>query len=140
MPQREFLYQERRGGRIYQPETIDAFYLEAREPTGESLAGMRVMRGTGRFNRERIHLRAGKFGTLSIERAPDAVKRHLRRLRPQEAERLDEIDADIERLQAERRELMATAWAKGHVITLKEITDMADAHLAARRERVASNG
>lgn len=59
------------------------------------------------------------------------VKKKIRRLRPQEAEAITECDAVIADLQSRlnearvaRAELVAAAWQRAHVVTLKEIEEM----------------
>lgn len=63
-----------------------------------------------------------------IDRTAASLKSAVRRLRPQEAELLKEIDAKIKEavavvttLRGERKALMSEAWTKAHVVRLAEI-------------------
>lgn len=74
------------------------------------------------------------------------LKRVVRKLRAQEAERLAELDAEIARLNDDlrdarlrRQELLQEAFTKGHVLTLaeaKEIADEKEREVAKRRAEV----
>ena len=52
-------------------------------------------------------------------------REHIRRIRPQEAASLDELDAQISTLQAERKVLLTETWNKGHSIPLAEMKRLA---------------
>ena len=52
-------------------------------------------------------------------------REHIRRIRPQEAERMDELDAQIRKLQDERTALNTEAWNKGHIVSLAEMKRLA---------------
>jgi len=76
-----------------------------------------------------------------------AVKRILRRLRPQEAEQLAAIDARLEQakralaeIRGERDEAVRRAFAKGHVVTVSELTEMAEHHERRPSDQRGSDG
>ena len=64
------------------------------------------------------------------------VRRYFRRCRPEEHGRLQAIDEDIVRVEAHlrllrttRREALADAWRRGHVVTVQELRERAEARL-----------
>lgn len=73
----------------------------------------------------------GRFVTV---RSAGDVKAHLRRIRPQEASELDEIDRQLAALHALRRAKQVEAWRKGHVVTFKEIGEWAAEWQQAKQE------
>ena len=50
---------------------------------------------------------------------------YFRRIRPQEAVRLDELDAQIKKLHSEKKALLAEAWKKSHIVSLAELKRLA---------------
>ncbi len=75
--------------------------------------------------------RKSNEGSQEVPRTAAGVKAVLRRLRPEEAAQLDEIDAQIteaqERLAALRKEREAKvkeAWTRAHVVRLAEVEAM----------------
>lgn len=68
-----------------------------------------------------------------VESTAAGVKQAVRRIRPQEAERLAAIDAEIEAheqaigaLRQERREVVTVAWTNGHVVRVAEVAPQGD--------------
>ena len=76
------------------------------------------------INKSEIRVSAGSYGT-TVRTAGD-VKNFVRRLRPEEAAELDEIDGQLAELQARRRAVMEKAWQRGHVVTLTELREVAE--------------
>ena len=68
----------------------------------------------------RSHGRLWDFGPKHL-----TPRDYIRRIRPQEAERMDELDAQIRKLQDERTALNTEAWNKGHVVSLAEMKRLA---------------
>lgn len=86
------------------------------EATGQKIAGKFEVHGRG----------AIAAGPLTAE----GVKGVIRELRPQEAEELDAIDAEVAELerrlgtlQTRRREVLQAGFQKGHVVTLKQVRE-----------------
>lgn len=108
------------------------------------LAGGSFREGTGKFDKNQLelHTRFGGGGRNFInliQATPDAVKRVLRRLRPQEAAVIQAIDADIEAakqrvrdLEERRKQLIREAFTRGNVVPLKEVVEMATETLKKR--------
>ena len=68
----------------------------------------------------RSHGRLWDFGPKHL-----TPRDYIRRIRPQEAASLDELDAQISTLQAERKVLLTETWNKGHIIPLAEMKRLA---------------
>lgn len=108
---------------------------------------IREVEGTGRFEsdvlRVAVHSRDEQRPILAdgrptggnrmeqVERSAAGVKRTVRRLRPQEAEQIDLIDARIAEheaaiteLRARRTDLVRDAWSKANVVRLAEIEEL----------------
>ena len=52
-------------------------------------------------------------------------RNYIRRIRPQEAGRLDELTAQIEALWRQKRAAQAEAWKKAHIVSLAELKRLA---------------
>lgn len=155
MTQPKFLV-HRGKGRYYQSDHLRVAHREINRPKGKPFGGMQFVEGTGKYQPELTIL--ASRGPVSVDDSyetnplplnangtktsdhhgqtvpPTAagVKKVARRIRPVEAQRLDEVDDQIEALQAQvralratRAELVALAWSKAHVVTLKEVTPSA---------------
>lgn len=140
MAQPRYVVKERHN-RYVQADEVTAVREEVtraarRQPMSD--LGFTVIEGTGRYRTDVLRLlikdcrrAAGqKYGMLRplIHRSAAGVKGTLRRLRPEEAERLDALDARIEEaenaltlLRVERRDTVREAWAKAHVVRLAEV-------------------
>ena len=81
-----------------------------------------VMESTGRLDKSRIDLRTDMMN-FSVEATHDGVKEKIRRLRQQEADALDLIDAQISLLRQEREDLIKKAWQAGNTVTVKELEE-----------------
>lgn len=84
---------------------------------------------TARNPRRSDGRKGGSNVSTQVEKSAAGLKTAVRRLRPEEAARLDEKDAEIaaalERvvaLRAERSEIVREAWRRAHVVRLSEIT------------------
>jgi hypothetical protein len=71
----------------------------------------------------------------------------IRRLRPQEVEQLAAIDVRLEEaervlgeIRSERDEAVRRAFAKGHVVTVSELTEMAERHEQQLSDQRESGG
>lgn len=120
-----------------------------------SIGGIPVMEGSGRYNKTHVQFALNEAlrgdGLKGVYPArgefPVAdVKKHLRRLREEEAEQIAEFDSDIEslidelnELRKQRDELVRQAWSKAHVVTQKEIREIADKRLREIQERKAAS-
>jgi hypothetical protein len=130
--QPDFLFHPRPGRRIRRYTQADGFSVYHREitrATGRQLGGFfSVHEGTGRYDRTRIWITRKGGDSAVVPATAAGVKAGVRRLRPEEAEQLDELDARIEAakavvrgLNAERDELTKVAWRKAHVVRLSEV-------------------
>ena len=81
-----------------------------------------VMESTGRLDKSRIDLWTDMMN-FSVEATHDGVKEKIRRLRQQEADALDLIDAQISLLRLEREDLIKKAWQAGNTVTVKELVE-----------------
>lgn len=117
---------------------------------GKPIGGLfQEVEGTGRFNRKRFRVAVSKGTTargIEVSRGRElndadataaGVKKVVRVLRDQEAEKLDAIDTRIEDLErqvdearAERVEIVREAWAKGNVVRLAEMEQRAEDYQA----------
>lgn len=115
--------------------------------TGRNLGGLfREVESTGRKVKGILRIQTKDRLTLDghghqrshsehLRTAPaENVKKVIRRVRPEELTAIAEIDEVIagleERLKATRAaraDLVATAWTKGHAVTVKELEELADA-------------
>lgn len=89
-------------------------------------------------DREHFELHGKRFGYSGKFTAAD-VRRQFRRLRPQEAAVLDGIDqqitdheAALRQLRSDRAKVLKEAFAKGHMVTVKEVLAIAEQNAAAR--------
>jgi hypothetical protein len=134
--------------RIVQSTTPFVQHKAVHRPTGKSIGGFTevAVAGVDRKNvvvasRDTVYAdgRGGQGVRAHVAKTAAGLKTAVRRLRPQEAERLDEIDAEIRALreaitalQAARKNVVAEAWAKAHVVRLNEITLASDPTLRAK--------
>lgn len=112
-------------------------FMQCSEPTADEGATLRmrirfIPRGrpvlSGRDAQpDRSRVRAG-VGYQSSEMAlrRTEIRKHLRRLRPQEAAELDALDTKIRALRDERDGVLRRAWQRGHVMTVKEVREAAE--------------
>lgn len=120
--------------------------IDETRSTGRTLGGMfREVESTGRKlkgilrvqTKDRLTLDGhGRPGSHSdhVKLTPVEVKKIVRRARPEELEQLALVDQEIAHLEADlkdarsrRAEIAATAWAKAHAVTIKELEELADA-------------
>lgn len=96
--------------------------------TGKKLAHLlRISTGDGTRNatgERRDH-------TETVKAEPAAVKKLVRRVRPEELAKLEAADAEIEKAEAAlkaarlaRAEIAHEAWLKGHVVPVKELKEL----------------
>jgi hypothetical protein len=126
---------QRKPSRLFQASILKVVHPEIRKLKQASLSGFRFAHsiGTGRIDRRKLDISSPQISSyvFRVAASADGVKSVLRRLRPQEAALLDEIDSDIEQLQAQldalrerRKETLHTAWQRGNVVRLKEVEDL----------------
>jgi hypothetical protein len=155
-----FLVRVDRGGGDRRSPYLVAEEILAHHPailraTGRAIGGLfQEVEGTGRFNRKRFRITVTKGTTArGNEVSPgregeDAaataigVKKVIRRLREQEAEKLDGVDRKIAELEAKvdaarrrRVEIVREAWSRGNVVRVAEMHErvaLRDAEVAKR--------
>ena len=103
----------------------------------------RVVEGTGRFNRSVVSVGAERSSGgfewyASVPATAAGIKSAVRRIRPQERERIAEVDTQIaevkehlRQLRTRRNSYLDDAWRHGHVVTLGEVERAMDGN--ARR-------
>jgi hypothetical protein len=137
MVQPEYLlyFRWRKPARIFQASELTVEHPEIRKTSYSNLGGFRFghSTGTARIDRRKLDIRSLQVSSFVFRVAATAegVKSVLRRIRPQEAEQLDAIDADIGRLQAQldalrdqRKQALHAAWQRGNVVRLKELEEL----------------
>lgn len=116
---------------IYLCKTIDRIrltdirrveYLPITRKTGTMFGNCPVSELTGRFDKSRLYV-TSLHGNHTMQATHDGVKARLRRLRQQEADKLEAIDAQIEELRKEREAVIKLAWKNGNTVTVKELTE-----------------
>jgi hypothetical protein len=133
----------RRGRQLIEVADVDAAYPEVTRDSGRRVVGMRVMEGTGRHNRKLLRIiglnytrsgqpMASSSGTVVVQNTAESLRTAIRAVRPQELERLQAIDSEIERLRLDRQEVLKLAWQRGHVVGVGELRQKADRHLERR--------
>lgn len=126
------------------PEPVEFRYFEKYRVTHTShvkgFGDMRHRVGTGQPDKSRVYVRDETSYQYPMSTTKVDIGKTLRRIRPQEAEQLAAVDTEIDAakqrlrdLNEVRQNLLKTAFAKGHVITIKEVTERADAELAEGR-------
>ena len=134
MAQPEYVlsFRWRKPARAFQASELTVEHPEIRKIRYSNLGGFRFghSTGTGRFDHGKLDIRSPQVSSyvFRVPATAEGVKSVLRRIRPQEAEQLDAIDADIAQLQAEldalkerRKQALHTAWQRGNVVRLKEL-------------------
>jgi len=88
-----------------------------------------ISEGTGRFDKTKLELWTDVMN-YTTDATHDGVKAKIRRLRAQEADQLDAIDAELDCLRAKldclrakRQALIKLAWQNGNTVTVKELTE-----------------
>lgn len=91
-------------------------YPEKMREQRQTLGGFRMMEGTGKYRKDalEVSVRGGFdgwgrktdsfFGRIFTQTTAASVKQHIRRVRPQEALAIAEIDGEIETLQEQLRQ------------------------------------
>ena len=127
------------GRRYEQIGAINASFKEYERTRGVIGGMFRHVEGTGKFNKSVILLNIGRNARDYI-RDSDKLKQVFRRIRQQEAQQLDKLDAAIKAaelvvndLRKDRGELVKLAFQKGHTVYLNEVREVAEANLAARK-------
>jgi hypothetical protein len=143
MPQDAYLYKTPDG--VVQRDKLHVTYVE-HQRTKADLGFATLVEGTGRFDRSRLRVYAVTHG-LTVPATAAGLKTAVRRLREQEAARLEQIDAQLAALsqqandlRRERKAVLHDAFQKGHVVRLQEATERADASARAAAERAATRG
>jgi hypothetical protein len=105
--------------------------LEGVEYTRKTrVTGYMDVPGFGRINKSefsgwdktRLEIRTSS-AYLRVDSTPAGIKEKFRRLRPQEAELIDQIDSEIAAINARRQEIINQAWTRAHVVTVKELKE-----------------
>jgi len=145
MSQKPYVY---KFGRIIikQGEIRTVYYGQIMRQTGSIEVGgfgnIPTMTSTGRVNRNELRIEMTSTGRVNrnelridmnsvyvtTSATHQGVNATIRRLREQEAEILDEIDAQLTDLRKRREAILKLAWKKGHTVTVKELTRLADSH------------
>lgn len=126
--------------KIHQAAEVVVNYRRKTKATGK-LGMFTVVKGDGwdhsvvavRVNEGKVLRATGRneSGVSSAHVPPTAagLKAVMRKLRPQEAAKIAEVDAEIAELRRQeiaamkrREELVAEAWSKGNVVRLNEVT------------------
>jgi cell division protein FtsB len=127
---------DRRTPLILQTDKLHPRYLEIRvtRPMGV-VGGMLFQESvrTGKIDKNTFEFLGVKNHGFRFAATAAGVKAVLRRLRPQEASRLNEIDAEVELLKArikelgqERQLVLREAFERGHVVTVAELRQAAE--------------
>ena len=137
MAQPEYLlyFRYRKPARIFQASELMVEHPEIRKIRYSNLGGFRFghSTGTGHFDRRKLDIRSPQASSyvFRVAATAEGVKSVLRRIRLQAAEHLDAIDADIaqlqaqiEALQARRKQVLRSAWQHGNVVRLKELEEL----------------
>lgn len=109
-------------------ERFKVMYPEHRRVTGyinTVLGNIQTSESTGKKDKSRFWVNTGTI--ITIDARKEEVDKRYRRLRPEEASSLEAIDREIRGLRAKRETLLKQAWQKAHTITLKELTEKAEA-------------
>jgi hypothetical protein len=119
------------GSRPRQIDLQNVYYPEITKPFKTlnipGLGTIQKVKGTGRYKHGFLSLVFSRAGTaVTIAASHDAIKATIRIMRDDEAAKLDALDAQIAELHGQRDALLADAWAKGHAVTVKELTAIAD--------------
>lgn len=135
----------RNGAKVahYTTDVLHVREVDETRSTGRNLGGLfREIENTGRKIKGVLRVSTGRGAldgrgqtrehSLHVHTTPVEVKKQVRRVRPEENDLLIAKDADIlfaetvlKTLRSERAELAATAWAKAHVVTVKELETLA---------------
>lgn len=105
---------------------LRASYWPLMRDSGRRMAGMIISEPTGKVDRGRLRVSCGG-DSQTVPATRDGVGAQVRRMRPQEFEQLEALNARIRALKLERRELKELAWRKAHVVTVKELVELAEA-------------
>lgn len=112
---------------LQQAETLRVTHPKVME--FKDKGGYREAIDTGRVLTKELEIRGGAHHDVTrLARTAAAVKSVVRRLRPEEAAVLDEIDTEIAAVTARLKELRSqraaavqAAWTKAHVVRLAEV-------------------
>lgn len=129
----EFVIHDGRRARLV--SSFSAHYAERRRDSGKRIMGMPVLEWTGTYDKSRIGILSGGVGRTGIPATAAGVKKHLRRIRPQELERIQALDEEIRMLSRKRAALIREAFTRGHVVTLAEVKAKADANAELWKKR-----
>ena len=124
MTQKPFMF---KSGRIFRfSEIRHVMYEPVMRTTGHvHLSGFgdsQVIEYTGEVDRKKLRVQTGYYH-YTVDATHDGVREKIRRLRQQEAEALDLIDAQISLLRQEREDLIKKAWQAGNTVTVKELVE-----------------
>jgi Lhr-like helicase len=136
MSQRPYILNYRwKPGAIFQASTLKVEFPEVRKISYHTLAGMKIghATGTGRIDKRHLDIRSPEVDgyVFRVPLSAPGVKSVVRRIRPSEAAVLDDLDAQIEALQAQlaalkeqRRSALKRAWDKANVVRLREVLEL----------------
>lgn len=105
------------------------FYEPIRKRVGSvrvaGLGNIPTLENTGKVDKSRLVVNTGHL--ISVPASKAEVHKRYRKLRPEESRRINDIDRRINELRLEREALLREAWDKGHVVTVKELVELAEA-------------
>lgn len=103
-----------------------------------SVGGMtfQAKKDTGKYDHSRVIVsfdRAARSVVIALRRP--VIHKTLRLVRTDERIEIERIDAQIMSLRAQRAEVVARAWDKGHSVTIEALTKLADHQEDIRKEK-----
>jgi len=75
-------------------------------------------------NKSRLFIKPYIGHQFNIPKKADEVKKHIRKIRPEEMAIVDQINREISDLKEKREQVIRDAWAKAHVVTIKELESL----------------
>lgn len=130
-----------RAARFVTAPDFVAYESEINVPTGNTIAGFREVRGTGKMDKTVVSIRSTGEPSVSghgtkrewrqtIRRTAADVKKSVRKVRPEEEAILAQHDLAIAELEEAlktarlaRAEAVADAWDRAHVVRLQEVEE-----------------
>ena len=136
MSQRPYILNYRwKPGALFQASTLKVEFPELKKISYHTLAGMKIghATGAGRIDKRHLDIRSPEVDGY-VFRAPvsaPGVKSMPRRIRPSEDAVLDDLDRQIEALQAQlaalkeqRKGELKRAWDRANVVRLREVLEL----------------
>lgn len=129
---------------VHVGDEFTAQFPEINRDTGRTIGGMfRVVEGSGKYDRRHVSMWLSKINhSVSVPVTSDGIKSALREMRPDDRDRLADIDTEMGDLQArldalrtERGRLLHEAFKRGDRVLPPEVIRAADARLAYFEQR-----